>query len=513
MKINEMSQFKNIGLNFLVQTNNTAASIFNGYFSNDVMINDNLGMMYRNNSHQYLISDNKYGVDENGIYYEVKSGDNLSKIAEKLGLTISQLRAFNTNLDVDNLNIGQKIYFRGEMYKIKRGDTLSQIAVQYGVTVADLKKWNNLTDNSIKEGKYLLIVTSDDNSAEQNTRTTATPEISRTSASASESGGNSLTGTVHTVVSGDTLSGIAQRYGVPQAAIEEANPNLTSPDRLSLGQQIRIPAAEENASVTLEKSTEGTGSTDNQSQEYQCIHTVKKGESIATIKRKYGVTEQQILDANTNLKKTGTRGNYQIFINVGDKLNIPFPEEKVILSLSDLSQEERDFLTAVTMRESSGRYWVTSRSNGQGFLGLYQMGEGALTDIGVYSEDSTPGINDWRGVFRENDFGITSKSDFLNNPEKQHKAIIAYTQFNWVVLNQNIENLESYIGRTINGVKITKSGLLAGAHLLGPGNVKIFLTTSDPETLSKLVDANGTHISEYMTRFGGYEVSHFTSGI
>jgi LysM repeat protein len=47
----------------------------------------------------------------------------------------------------------------------------------------------------------------------------------------------------YTVVSGDTLSGIAQRFGVTVDAIVAAN-GLTDPDRLALGDELVIPAAE-----------------------------------------------------------------------------------------------------------------------------------------------------------------------------------------------------------------------------------------------------------------------------
>lgn len=254
MRISEMFYLKNTNSKFLAQPTASEESVFNGYFSESVGLNDNQGFITSKYSYQYVIPSGKYGVDDKGLYYEVKSGDNLSAIASRLGLTISQLRALNPGMDIDNLSIGQKIYFNGEMYKIKQGDTLSQIAEQYGVTVEDLKKWNNLINNNIKAGEHLLIVKIEENSVEQNTGKTATPEASYASTDTSESN-NGSSYIVYTVVSGDTLSGIAQRYGVPQSAIEEANPNLTSPYKLSIGQQIKIPVvAEENDSAEVDNA-------------------------------------------------------------------------------------------------------------------------------------------------------------------------------------------------------------------------------------------------------------------
>jgi murein DD-endopeptidase MepM/ murein hydrolase activator NlpD len=48
----------------------------------------------------------------------------------------------------------------------------------------------------------------------------------------------------HTVASGDTLYGIAQQYGVSGDTITAANPELqANPNRLSIGQQLRVPVA------------------------------------------------------------------------------------------------------------------------------------------------------------------------------------------------------------------------------------------------------------------------------
>ena len=294
--------------------------------------------------------------------------------------------------------------------------------------------------------------------------------------------------------------------------------------------QIDFVTPEEAKSVSNTTQSQEAGTTNsssNQKSDFRCVYTINDGDCIYNIKTKYGVTEKQILDANPNLKKVKkNNGTFDIWIEVdgnlrplreNDKLNIPWPKKpERVLNLSNINQEARKFLAAVCQKESSGNYSITSRDNDQGYLGLYQMGEKALKDIGVYNGDKTS-ENDWIGTFKKNKFDITSKSDFLSSPEKQHQAIIAYCRVNWKNLLFECEqaniNLESYIGKTINGVKITKSGLLAGAHLVGVGKVVKFLTSKDPKELEKIKDENGTHVSEYMTKFAGYDISDFTKEI
>ncbi len=58
-----------------------------------------------------------------------------------------------------------------------------------------------------------------------------------------------------------------------------------------------------------------------------------------------------------------------------------------------------------------------------------------------------------------------------------------------------------YLGKTINGIEITISGSVAGAYLKGLGGVRKFLKGKDN------ADAYGTKISEYIEKFGGYDLS------
>ena len=70
------------------------------------------------------------------------------------------------------------------------------------------------------------------------------------------------------------------------------------------------------------------------------------------------------------------------------------------------------------------------------------------------------------------------------------------------ILRRDIKNS---VGKTINGIKITESGILAAAHLSGAGNVKKFLRSNGAQRFS---DAYGATIQSYMKRFSGYDVSN-----
>ena len=137
------------------------------------------------------------------------------------------------------------------------------------------------------------------------------------------------------------------------------------------------------------------------------------------------------------------------------------------------------FKEAVGFKESGGDY---KSINEFGYLGKYQFGKGTLKLVGVYD---TIG--------------------FLNSPALQEAAFYANASRNKWILQRDIKR---FAGKTINGVKVTESGILAAAHLAGPGSVKKYLRSWGAQAFS---DAFGTTIKNYMKRFEGYDVSFIKS--
>ena len=91
--------------------------------------------------------------------------------------------------------------------------------------------------------------------------------------------------------------------------------------------------------------------------------------------------------------------------------------------------------------------------------------------------------------------GIYDSNMFLKTPELQEKAFIANAQRNKWVLRRDIKR---FVGKKMNGVVITESGILAAAHLAGPGSVKKYLRSYGQNGFS---DAFGTSIRYYMKKF------------
>ncbi|WP_432671649.1 peptidoglycan-binding protein LysM [Flavobacterium sp. SM2513] len=133
------------------------------------------------------------------------------------------------------------------------------------------------------------------------------------------------------------------------------------------------------------------------------------------------------------------------------------------------------FKEALAFKESQGKYTLI---NSLGYMGKYQFGRAALRAIGIYDN-----------------------SEFLNNPRLQEKAFKALLAKNKWILRKEIQE---YDGKTVNGIEITESGILAAAHLGGAGSVKKFFSNNGKKTIK---DNYGTSLRSYMKKFGGYDTS------
>lgn len=155
-----------------------------------------------------------------------------------------------------------------------------------------------------------------------------------------------------------------------------------------------------------------------------------------------------------------------------------------------------DFREALKQRESSGNYQAV---NSFGYLGAYQFGEAALVDLGFVVNDGNPYDNQitaWTGKM-----GIDSTAEFLASPSVQDAAADEWFELLWGYAESL--GLDAYLGQTIDGVYITASAIIAGAHLMGAGGMRDWLASGG--TLD-LTDGYGTPIEEYLALFTGYEM-------
>ncbi|WP_251869708.1 LysM peptidoglycan-binding domain-containing protein [Enterococcus italicus] len=249
--------------------------------------------------------------------YTVVKGDYLSKIANKYGVTVAQLKSWN-NLSSDLILIGQKLKVNATTsvastntvststasttntttntaasttttttYTVVKGDYLSKIANKYGVTVAQLKSWNNLSSDLILIGQKLK-VNATTSVASTNTVSTSTASTTNTTTNTAAS---TTTTTTYTVVKGDYLSKIANKYGVTVAQLKSWN-NLSS-DLILIGQRLKVNAITSVASIAS-TTTVSTTTTTTSAKTY----TVKKGDSLWKIAQAHGLSVSALKSVN-----------------------------------------------------------------------------------------------------------------------------------------------------------------------------------------------------------------------
>ena len=166
----------------------------------------------------------------------------------------------------------------------------------------------------------------------------------------------------------------------------------------------------------------------------------------------------------------------------------------VFLSLSTAivgyaADEYEAFLNKLGYYESRNKYNVM---NSYGYMGRWQMGHMALIDIGFMTNSTTYSATAAK-------FGVYSDEDFLNSPEAQDYCIQLYDK----KLVKYIEYFgdQKYIGQTMWNIKITLSGLVAAAHLVGAGGLHQMLKTGEIAT-----DANGSKATFYLENLAGYDL-------
>jgi LysM repeat protein len=164
----------------------------------------------------------------------------------------------------------------GSTYTVVGGDTLSSIASSCEVTLGSLEQANpQITNPSlIFIGQQINIPHSG----------TGLPNTG---------------GSVYTIQAGDTLSSIATSYGVSLSALEQANPQITNPDLILVGQQINIP-----------NSSTGIPNTGGQ------VYIIQSGDTLSSIATEFNVSLVALELANPQVSNPD-------LIYTGEQINIP----------------------------------------------------------------------------------------------------------------------------------------------------------------------------------------------
>jgi len=168
--------------------------------------------------------------------HTVQDGESLSSIAKKVETNVETLARLNNISDFHEIRVGQKIYL--PTYKVKVGDRLSVIAGKLGISQKNIEVLNGISNpNIIKVGQTLRVIEDKKVTQPSKDSTNLTAPTSRMERSQIEQ--------VHIVGRGDTLSGIANKYGVSVDDLRKVNHRKKEDDRkLQPGDKLIIPNKE-----------------------------------------------------------------------------------------------------------------------------------------------------------------------------------------------------------------------------------------------------------------------------
>ena len=275
-------------------------------------------------------------------YHRVKSGENLSTIADKYGISVAELKRKN-DLKGSKIKPKQKLLIKDRetilvvetiqlaenkpaektksvvaektqtadteslsaettpalaSHKVKKGETLFSISKLYNISVDDLKKINNLTNSKINYGddiKLNNIVKPEIAKVEPEKSATAKPETTKSDKTKKD---EQLATSTHKVESGESLFSISKKYNISIDELKTLN-QLTS-SKIQPGQKLILNQSDEKTLTKAENKKKIT-------------HKVKSGESFYTIAKTYGCT----ID---NLKEWNNKSANKL--NKGEKLII-----------------------------------------------------------------------------------------------------------------------------------------------------------------------------------------------
>lgn len=243
-------------------------------------------------------------------YHRVKSGETLSSIAEKFGMTIAELKDKN-DLRGSKINRNQKLLVREEetimlvkaaktemadmgqtnnstsTHTVKRGETLFSISKSLNLSIEDLRKLNKLKSGALSIGQELIISQIPEEAIQIKNDVAQT--ISKTN--------------THTVLKGESLFTLAKAYDISIEDLKKIN-NLKS-GSIKVGQELKLSlAAEPNTEVN--NTTAITEMKPN-------THKVKNGENLSSISKKHNIS----IDDLKKFNKTVGRN-----IQIGQELKL-----------------------------------------------------------------------------------------------------------------------------------------------------------------------------------------------
>ena len=178
-------------------------------------------------------------------------------------------------------------------YIVRPGDTVWRIAMNHRVSPGEIIQLNGLKSDTVTTGQTLKIP------AKGAIQPPPSVAVSTSTKSNSSATPKSSPGGSHTIQSGETFSQIAQKYGLSQNALKQANPKV-NPNVIVVGAKLNLPSgttAKTTAPVSTPTPSNATPPVATTSDTQR--HTVRSGDTLSSIASTYRVSTASIQRSNT----------------------------------------------------------------------------------------------------------------------------------------------------------------------------------------------------------------------
>jgi len=323
------------------------------------------------------------------------------------------------------------------MHHVKKGETAYSISKAYGITVEELNKENPPAVYGVNEGQSLMIPVKP-----------AAPAPSVEQVPVKKQPKDESKFIYHSLQPGETVYSLSKANGVSENEIIQSNPGIDI-NKLSVGAEIAIPRREFTSS--REKF-------DDQDKQF-FFHKVVKGESLASIADKYGLTVRELRKVNKDLR----------FPQVGDYVRIP---GIVVAEVTPEIEVKKDSVVAVAEEpvvKVIRPVGFTNVKNLSGTMNVAVMLPFFLRENAARTEiDSSKiikGKKQYKIVKRPEDWIYQRSFDFV---EMYNGILLAVDTLRALGLNVNISTYDIK-DDTADVYRLINSGNLAGMDLIvGP---------------------------------------------
>lgn len=288
------------------------------------------------------------GSSSTSQYYTVQSGDSVWAISNKYGISMNDLISWN-NIKNNFIYPGQRLIVKKgtsgsstakptpstpsqntnkpsgntsssatQYYTVKSGDSVWAISNKYGISMSSLVSWNNIKNNFIYPGQRLIVKKGTSGTS---TATPSNPSQNTNKPSTNKPATNTAAKTYYTVQSGDSVWGVANKYGISMNTLISWNGiknNFIYP-----GQRLVVRNGSSSATTskpaqsnTTKPNTANTSKPATVSGQNQ-YYTVQSGDSVWSVANKYKISMDQFRQWN-NIKNDFIYPGQKVIVKKGN---------------------------------------------------------------------------------------------------------------------------------------------------------------------------------------------------